>query len=315
MDALEPGTVTIGIPTFNRCAQLRRAVDSARAQDYGPLEVVICDNASHDATSAFAAEVAAGDSMVRYIRHPQNVGPTANFESALRAARGEYFMWLADDDWIEPNYVSACVRAIESDPRVQLVAGRAAYHHDGKHVGDERPTRLEAADASQRLVEYYRRMGGNGVFYGVARTDSLRRLLPLRRRMCEDWRIVASLVFRGIVKTIDETVIHRSAMGVSVDLQRTAHRLGLNPVAARFPSLAAAYGVMADILTSPVYRSAGPLSRMSLSLRCGFVMFRWITDREVGKIARFMVLRMRSRVPDRFYRIVRGLYRRTLRRS
>lgn len=314
VEALDRGTVTIGIPTFNRCEQLRRAVDSARAQDYGPFEVVICDNASHDGTSAFAQEVAGSDAMVRYIRHPQNLGPIANFESALCAARGEYFMWLADDDWIEPNYVSECVKAIEADPRVQLVAGRTVYHQDGNRLGDERPTKLDASDASQRVVDYYRAISGNGVFYGVARTRTLRQLLPLKRRMAEDWRIVAALVYAGVVQTIDETRIHRGVAGVSVDLKQTAQQLGLNPLAVRFPSLAAAYGVVADILTSPVYRSAGPLRRVSLSLRCGSVMARWLILREMGKLTRFMALSLRSRSPDGFYRAIRGLYR-TLRRS
>ena len=43
--------VSIGVPTYNRAAGLKTAVESALAQDYQNLEVVISDNASTDSTA------------------------------------------------------------------------------------------------------------------------------------------------------------------------------------------------------------------------------------------------------------------------
>src|SRR5665647_1226326 len=91
---------TIAIPTFNRAELLKRAIASARAQDYPSVEILIVDNASEDATQEICQALAAEDPRIRYMRQPRNVGPTRNFETGLENARGHYFMWLADDDWI-----------------------------------------------------------------------------------------------------------------------------------------------------------------------------------------------------------------------
>ena len=31
---------------------------------------------------------------------------TENFREVLRLAAGKYFMWLSDDDWLGPSYIS-----------------------------------------------------------------------------------------------------------------------------------------------------------------------------------------------------------------
>ena len=43
-----PLLMTVGIPTFNRPAELERAARTALAQDYESLEVLISDNGSSD---------------------------------------------------------------------------------------------------------------------------------------------------------------------------------------------------------------------------------------------------------------------------
>ena len=66
--------VTVGIPTWNRSALLREALDSVLAQTLRDLEVYVFDDGSSDDT----AEVVAGydDPRVHYVRnlgHPDNV--------------------------------------------------------------------------------------------------------------------------------------------------------------------------------------------------------------------------------------------------
>ncbi len=52
--------VSIGIPTYNRSGTLKRAVESALAQDHDRLEVIVSDNASSDDTVE-VARAYAGD--------------------------------------------------------------------------------------------------------------------------------------------------------------------------------------------------------------------------------------------------------------
>ena len=135
-----PPLVSIGIPTYNRSESLRRAIQSALAQDHPALEVVVSDDASTDGTEAVLRDMASGEPRLRCLRQPRNVGHALNFQTVLDAARGEYFMWLTDDDWLDPSYVSHCLAELTQNPDHALVCGLARYHSNGSHVVDERRT-------------------------------------------------------------------------------------------------------------------------------------------------------------------------------
>jgi glycosyltransferase involved in cell wall biosynthesis len=103
-------SVSIGIPTYNRAdGYLRQALQSAMAQDYPSLEIIVSDNGSTDNTEDFVKSQ--GDSRIRYFRQAKNIDPNDNFNSCLRQAKGTYFLLLHDDDLIDPTFISACMAA------------------------------------------------------------------------------------------------------------------------------------------------------------------------------------------------------------
>lgn len=95
--------ISIGIPTYNRREYLMNAVCSALAQTYENIEVIISDNASSDDTWEHLATIQ--DVRVRLVRHTHNIGMTANFNSTLDAATGEFFLLLSDDDLLTPTAI------------------------------------------------------------------------------------------------------------------------------------------------------------------------------------------------------------------
>lgn len=116
-----PPLVTVGMPVRNGAAHLAEAVESVLAQDYPSLEVVICDNASDDATPSIARELASRDGRVRYERNPQDIGLLPNFARVRDLARGRYFTWLGHDDLLsDPSYLSSTVGYLEQHPETGL---------------------------------------------------------------------------------------------------------------------------------------------------------------------------------------------------
>lgn len=104
--------VSIGMPTYNRAdGYLPWALDSALNQDYPNLEIIVSDNASTDRTEELIQSRI--DPRLRYFRHKENIGGTNNFNFCLEQARGAYFLLLHDDDLIDPDFVSVCVRALQ----------------------------------------------------------------------------------------------------------------------------------------------------------------------------------------------------------
>ena len=102
--------VTIAIPTFNRAdGNLICALQSAISQTYKNIEIIVSDNCSSDDTEQVVKQFK--DPRLQYVRHPENIGANANFNFCLSQAKGDYFLLLHDDDLIDDDFVSVCMKA------------------------------------------------------------------------------------------------------------------------------------------------------------------------------------------------------------
>src|SRR3954468_7416981 len=94
-----PPLVSVVIPANNAAATIRRAIDSALAQTYRPIEVIVIDDCSQDATSEITSTYAA--ERIRLLRLPYNHGVGAVLNPGIEIAHGEYIAFLdADDEWL-----------------------------------------------------------------------------------------------------------------------------------------------------------------------------------------------------------------------
>lgn len=117
-------TVTIAIPTFNRRDLVLQAIDSSLKQSYPAIEVIVADNASEDGTKDAIEKI--NDPKLRYYRHDNNIGFSANWNFCLSQASGEYFLLLSDDDLLKPTAIDQMVAPfLGSDAdKVAFVYGR-----------------------------------------------------------------------------------------------------------------------------------------------------------------------------------------------
>ncbi len=116
--------VTVGIPTYNRASLLRGAIESVLAQTFTSFELRILDDASDDSTPVVARAVA--DSRVDYLRHPSNIGMTANWNKGFELARGMYVALLHDDDRWDPTFLERAVGAFTECPDAGFVYAASA---------------------------------------------------------------------------------------------------------------------------------------------------------------------------------------------
>lgn len=105
--------VSIIIPTFDRPRYLREAIDTALAQTYRHLEVLVFDNGTLDETLTIAQEATRRDTRVRFQRHECNLGMSANFNALADAARGEFVVAIGDDDRLLPEFIARLVAVME----------------------------------------------------------------------------------------------------------------------------------------------------------------------------------------------------------
>jgi glycosyltransferase involved in cell wall biosynthesis len=266
--------VSIGIPTYNRGTSLTRALESVLAQDYPDIEVIISDNASTDGTEALCRQAASVDPRIRYFRRTHNEGVSSNFRAVLAAAQGEFFMWLSDDDWLDPSYLSRCMAVLVSDPSYSVVCGSDRYYREGKFAASGVSLNLNDVSGAERVVSYYRQVAMNGAFYGVMRR-ALVTTLPFQHVLGADWLVVAGMAFYGKIATLSDVSINRSLGGVSRSWPALAEHFGWSGFRRDNPVVGIAAIVFADIgWRSPAYARLGSAGRLTLSLRVVLAMLR-----------------------------------------
>lgn len=98
--------VSILIPVYNQENFIACCIESALAQTFPDIEVVVVDNASTDRTWDICQQFAAKDKRVRIFRNDSNIGPVRNWLACVAKARGEYVKILWSDDLIHPEFMS-----------------------------------------------------------------------------------------------------------------------------------------------------------------------------------------------------------------
>jgi glycosyltransferase involved in cell wall biosynthesis len=145
--------VTIGVICYRQGRYLEDALGSVAAQDYRPLEVVVVDDGSDDGSAEVAREVIAAKGMdARLVADGVNRGLGHRLNQVLELARGEFVVWLAADDQLQPGAVSSLVAA--SDPTTGVVFGDLSVVDErGRSRGYARPRDSWQRATAQRYRE------------------------------------------------------------------------------------------------------------------------------------------------------------------
>ena len=126
--------VSIIIPVYKVEAFLSRCVDSVLAQTYKNTEIILVDDGSPDSCPQICDEYEAKYPQIKAV-HKQNGGLSSARNAGMKAAIGEYILFVDSDDWIDSDMVEDLVGIAERE-KVDFVRTRAKYanwpnHSDG----------------------------------------------------------------------------------------------------------------------------------------------------------------------------------------
>jgi glycosyltransferase involved in cell wall biosynthesis len=106
--------IAIGMPVYNGAEYVEGAVRSLLAQTEKDFVLLISDDCSTDETAEICRRLSVEDARVSFVRHEASLGMTANFLYVLRNTRSTYFMWAAQDDWWDPEFLREGVRQLRA---------------------------------------------------------------------------------------------------------------------------------------------------------------------------------------------------------
>ncbi|MGA2602767.1 MAG: glycosyltransferase family 2 protein [Verrucomicrobiia bacterium] len=127
--------VSVVIPTYNYGHYICETVESALAQTYSPVEIIVVDDGSTDDTRE---RLATYGNRVRYIRQ-QNRGLSAARNTGIQAAQGAFIALLDSDDLWLPDKLERQVAVAVHQPDAGLVASEAfTICEDGQRLDFEK---------------------------------------------------------------------------------------------------------------------------------------------------------------------------------
>ena len=112
--------ISVCIPTRNRANYLKEAIESVFKQKYENYEIVIVDDGSTDDTK----EIVNGfnSQKIRYFYKEHTNAPNTR-NRCIQESRGEFILWLDDDDILEENVLINYVQAINDYPDADIFYG------------------------------------------------------------------------------------------------------------------------------------------------------------------------------------------------
>ncbi len=265
--------VTIAIPAYNRPELMRRTIDSVLQQNCNHIEILISDNCSpQQAVRDTILAYAAADKRITYFFQEKALAVIEHFDFLLQKANGKYFMWLADDDWLDSNYIDTCMQYLEQHTDYSCACGEALYYNNANEFLHEDGLRtIENNNAKKRMLQYYKNVRLNGYYYSLKRTEQAKDIW-LKNEAGFDWQVVASLLYKGKLKVVDNTHTHIMAGGMSASITNMVQHYGMKKNARYFFGFYTAVNCMRDINRNRAYGLMK--NRYLFSLRVFAVVYR-----------------------------------------
>ncbi len=218
-------SVTAIVPVFNGGELLGDAIRSIRAQTRAVDELLVVDDGSTDGSAGVAEELGA-----RVIRLPENRGPSAARNEALRSAQGDIVAFLdCDDTWL-PGHCALLVDALERFPECSVASAQTALSRELADLPD-RPPYGAPFDALALLVRanFVPQAGA------VARRETLLAVggYDERRRLSEDYGLWLQVALHASFVTFSDITVHRrvhpgqATWGRQAELYRASWELRL----------------------------------------------------------------------------------------
>lgn len=145
--------VSIVIPVYNGSNYLRQAIDSALAQTYKNIEVLVINDGSTDEGKTEEIARSYGD-KIRY-HSKTNGGVSTAINLGIDKMKGDYFSWLCHDDLYTPDKVRKQIEFIRKNPKhseVVLYSDYGIVDENSKYIKTKKITPVEPEKMQYALI-------------------------------------------------------------------------------------------------------------------------------------------------------------------
>jgi len=120
---------SIIIPSYNRCAFLKTAVESVFHQTFSDFELIVINDGSTVTTQEYCAEIR--DKRFRHFYQP-NQGVSRSRNHGVRQAQGRFICFLDSDDRFRPDKLALTRGYIDKFPDFKIFHTEEIWYMNGK---------------------------------------------------------------------------------------------------------------------------------------------------------------------------------------
>jgi len=205
-------SISVVIPCYRCVDSISHAVKSVYEQTLRPLEVILVNDCSPDATLARLHEeqLAYPQGWIKVISLPLNAGPGTARNAGWAAARGKYIAFLDADDTWRQNKLEVQYNWLESHPDAVLLG----QSFKGGEVVEMSKCAVNFTPVTQRMLLRQNYFSTPSV---MVRRDVVHRFHE-GKRYCEDYQLWCDICFAGNpCYTVDYPLfdVHKPVYGAS----------------------------------------------------------------------------------------------------
>jgi len=215
--------VFIGMPVYNGERFINEAIISLLNQSFQDWKLFISDDCSNDNTGKIVQEFTKMDTRITYHRQIKNIGLYANFKFVLDKANSSHFMWAAQDDIREKNYLKVCVNKLDNNKNLGFATTvMAAIDSFGRTLIEEKDLLLLSGKPGFLNVARYTLqpeiLGKCNLMYGLFRTSAAKATwaaYPQRHVWGQDYMFSLALISRFEIYVDSKTLFKKRLGGIS----------------------------------------------------------------------------------------------------
>ena len=122
--------VSIIVPVYGVEKYIQRCIESVIIQECNnvKIECIIIDDCSQDESMRIVEKMLhnySGGIIFQIVRHQTNRGLSAARNTGIKAARGEFLLFVDSDDYLKPGAIYTMLDACRAVPQIDVIVGNA----------------------------------------------------------------------------------------------------------------------------------------------------------------------------------------------
>lgn len=126
--------VSVIIPVYNSEKYIGKCIESVISQTFHDFEIILINDGSKDNSQKILEEYKQKYNDKIVLIKQENMGVSKTRNNAIKLAKGDYIIFIDNDDYIDKEYVETFVKEIEKDDYDVVLGGYKRPNEEGKII-------------------------------------------------------------------------------------------------------------------------------------------------------------------------------------